>query len=52
MTWQADLFCARRLLGAPPLSPLRMAELARRMATLRSARCGGSVEWFVEWLAR
>ena len=24
---------------------------AGRMVTLRSARCGGSVEWFVEWLA-
>ena len=30
--------------------PFRMAEPARRIVTLRSARCGGSVEWFVEWL--
>jgi hypothetical protein len=28
-----------------------MAEPARRMVTLRSAPCGGAVEWFVEWLA-
>ena len=47
MTRQTNLLCARRLLGAPPLSAVRTAELARHMVTLRSARCGGS--WTGSW---
>jgi hypothetical protein len=51
MTRQADLFYAQAVGSRRRRQPLRMAEPARRMVTLRSVRCGGVVEWFVEWIA-